>query len=204
MPKKYLTIAVSLLLVFWFIPLNAQTPPADQTPPSTNTPGTHDMKSMQGGKAGSDGEAIAFLLAVDQSEIEAGNDASSKKSDPQVGQYAQQMVSDHTKHKDETQKLSDSLSIAPAETATIEKMKAKSKTDLAKLSQMQGANFDRAYMSQMVKDHSDVLNHLDHYIKSTTNTQLQSHLKTTRDTVAQHLADAKKIQGSLKNNSSSK
>jgi putative membrane protein len=197
MPKKYLTIAVSILLVFWLVPLGAQTPPSNQTPPGQTPPGQHDMKSMQG-KTSGDGEAIAFLLAVDQHEIDAANDASQRKSDPKVGQYAQMMITDHSKHKDETQKLSDTLSIQPMETATIEKLKAESKTDLAKLSQMQGANFDNAYISEMVKDHSNALNHIDHFMKVTTNTQLKSHLKATREAVAHHLEEAKKIQGTLK------
>jgi predicted outer membrane protein len=73
--------------------------------------------------------------------IAAANDATQRKSDPRVGDYAQMMNKDHSKHLEETKKLADTLNIQPMETAIIEKIKTESKTDLAKLSQLQGANF---------------------------------------------------------------
>lgn len=203
MPKKYFTIAVSFLLVFWFIPLSGQTPPSNQTPPAKTPPGKHDMKSMQS-KMGGDGEIIAFLIAADEHEVAAANDASQKKSDAQVGDFAQMMNKDHSQHLEETRKLSDSQNIQPTETPTITKMKAQGQAEMTKLSQMQGANFDSAYMAAMVKGHTDVLNHVDHYMKTATNPELQSHLKATRDTVANHLAEAKKVQASLKTGKSYK
>ena len=197
MPKKYLTIAVSLLLVFWFVPLNAQTPPSNQTPPAQTPPGKHDMKSMQG-KMGGDAEIIAFLIAADEHEVAAANDANQKKSDAKVGDFAQMMDRDHSKHLEDTRKLSDSQNIQPMDTPSITKMKTEGQAEMTKLSALQGANFDRAYMAAMVKGHTDVLNHVEHYMKTATNPELQSHLKATRDTVSQHLAEAKKVQAALK------
>jgi putative membrane protein len=204
MSKRFITIAISILFVFCLVPLFAQTPPASQTPPSTNTPGTHDMKSMQGNKMGGDGEIIAFLIAADEHEVAAANDANQKKSDAKVGDFAQMMNKDHSQNLDETRKLSDSQNIQPTETAAIKKMKTEGQAEMTKLSQMQGAAFDKAYMAAMVKGHTDVLNHIDHYMKTATNPQLQSHLKMTRDAVANHLAEAKKVQASLKGGTNSK
>jgi putative membrane protein len=201
MSKKFLTIAVSILFALWMMPIHAQTPPANQTPPTENKPGQHEMKSMQS-KTGGDGEIIAFLTAVDEHEIAAANDATQRKSDPRVGDFAQIMNKDHSKHLEETKKLADTLNIQPMETATIEKIKTESKTDLAKLSQLQGANFDHAYINEMVKDHTNALDHIDnHYMKMATSSQVKSHLKATRATVAAHLSEAKKIQGSMKSSS---
>lgn len=200
MPKKYFTIAVSILFVFWMIPLHSQTPPASQTAPMKNSPAQHEMKSMQG-KTGGDSEIIAFLIAADEHEVAAANDANQRKSDPKVGDFAQMMDRDHSKHLEETRKLSDSLNIQPTDTPMIEKMKTQGKAELAKLSQLQGAGFDHAYMAAMVKGHTDVLNHIDHFLKTASNSELQSHLKATRETVAQHLAEAKRIQGTMKTSS---
>jgi putative membrane protein len=198
MSKKFLVSAISILFVLWMMPLHAQTPPANQTPPTENKPGQHEMKSMQGKTVG-EAEIIAFLTAVDEHEIAAANEASQKKSDPKVGDFAQMMERDHSKHLEETRKLSDSLNIQPVDTPTIEKMKTEGKAELATLSKLQSANFDHAYMSAMVKGHTDALNHIDnHYMKMATNAELQSHLTTTRETVANHLAEAKKILGTLK------
>jgi putative membrane protein len=203
MSKRFITIAISILFIFCLVPLYAQTPPATQNPPNTNAPGTHDMKSMQG-KMGSDGEIVAFLIAANEHEVAAANDAIQKKSDPKVGDFAQMMIKDHSQNLDETRKLSDSQNIQPTDTPAITKMKAEGQAEMTKLSQLQGANFDKAYMAAMVKGHTDVLNHIDRYLKTATNPQLQSHLKATRDTVANHLAEAKKVQASLKTGSSSK
>jgi putative membrane protein len=203
MSKRFITIAIRIVFVFWLIPIHAQIPPASQTAPMQNPPGHHDMKSMQG-KMGGDGEIIAFLIAANEHEVAAANDANQKKSDPKVGDFAQMMNRDHSQNLEETKKLSDSQNIQPTDTPAITKMKAEGQAEMTKLSQMQGANFDRAYMAAMVKGHTDVLNHIDRYLKTATNPQLQSHLKATRDAVANHLAEAKKVQASLKNGTSSK
>jgi putative membrane protein len=202
MSKRFITSAISILFIFCLVPLYAQTPPANQKPPSTTAPSHHDMKSM--GKMGGDGEIIAFLIAANEHEVAAANEASQKKSDPKVGDFAQMMNKDHSQNLDETKKLSDSQNIQPTDTPAITKMKTEGQAEMTKLSQMQGANFDRAYMAAMVKGHTDVLNHIDHYMKTATNPQLQAHLKATRDAVANHLAEAKKVQASLKAGSSSK
>jgi putative membrane protein len=208
MSKRFITIAISILFIFCLVPLYAQTPPANQNPPSTNTPGTHDTKSHDmkemHGKMGGDGEIIAFLIAANEHEVAAANDASQKKSDPKVGDFAQMMNKDHSQNLEETRKLSDSQNIQPSDTPAITKMKAEGQAEMTKLSSLQGANFDKAYMAAMVKGHTDVLNHIDRYMKTATNPQLQSHLKATRDAVANHLAEAKKVQASLKTGTSSK
>lgn len=197
MAKRYMTIGVSILLVIWMMPLFAQQPPAN--PPAVeNPPGKHDMKSMQG-KQSIDGEIIAFLIAVDEHEVAAANDASQKKSESRVDEYAQMLKKDHSKHLEETQKLSSMLKIQPMETSTIEKLKTQSNTDLSKLSQLRGGDFDHAYINQMVKDHTNALKHIDnHYMKAVSETQLESHLKATHATISAHLLEAKRIQGSIK------
>ena len=79
-------------------------------------------------------------------KLQQGNAASQKKADPRVGEYADMMVKEHTKHLEETQQLSSTINVQPMETAMIEKMKAEGKTNLSRLSQLQGAEFDKAYI----------------------------------------------------------
>src|SRR5262245_55376032 len=109
------------------------------------------------------------------------------------------MVTDHSKHLEELQQLFNSLNIQPADTSMIQKLKTDSKAAEGKLSGLQGAAFDHAYIDQMVKDHTKALSTIDnHCMKNATDPQLKSFLQATRTTVESHLEEAKKIQASLK------
>jgi putative membrane protein len=190
--KKYIAVLAGLLLVLWFVPVHAYQG-TTQTAPSSH----HDMKSMQGNQG--EGEVVAFLTAVDEHEVAVGKEAEQKSTNSSVKDFAQTMVKDHSKHLEDLQQLSTTLNIQSSETPMIKKLQAQGTADLDKLSKDQGADFDRAYMDQMVKGHSEALKTIDnHCMKNATDPQLKSFLETTRATVASHLEEAKKIQASIK------
>ena len=118
------------------------------------------MKAAEGGNA----------------EVELGQLAVSKASNADVKQFAQRMVDDHGKANTELMQLAQNKGITlptstsmssttdpdttAAATTQSDKMKAKDHkmmTDqqktMDKLSKLSGADFDKAYMSDMVKDH---------------------------------------------------
>jgi len=92
-----------------------------------------------------------FMIKAAQggmAEVELGNLAKSNAQSDAVKQFGQRMVDDHTKANDELK------SIAAQKNVTLPtSLDAKDQATKDKLSSLHGAAFDKAYMSDMVKDH---------------------------------------------------
>ena len=81
-------------------------------------------------------------------EVELGQLATQKAQSDQVKQFGQKMVDDHTKAND---KLKE---VASQENITLPTgLDAKDQATKDRLSKLSGAQFDKAYMQDMVEDH---------------------------------------------------
>lgn len=121
-------------------------------------------------------------------EVELGRLALQRAGDPSVRAFGQKMVSDHTAANAELK------GVAARKNLTLPgEMSSDQKSMVEKLSKLSGAEFDKEYMSDMVKDHeTDVKDFQvqasegsDPEIKSfagKTLPILQGHLQMARDT----------------------
>jgi putative membrane protein len=82
------------------------------------------------------------------SEVKLGMLAAQKGNDAAAKQFGQRMVAEHPKAGDELK----SIAIQSKITLPAEVSKSDAET-YAKLSKLSGAEFDRAYANEMVKDH---------------------------------------------------
>jgi putative membrane protein len=123
-------------------------------------------------------------------EVELGTLAKEKASNADVKQFADRMVTDHGKANDELKQWAQQKKVT-LPTAIDAKHKA-TRDRLAKLS---GAAFDKAYMSDMLKDHQhdvaafkrEAASGKDPDLKAwaaKTLPTLEDHLKMARDTAA--------------------
>jgi putative membrane protein len=91
---------------------------------------------------------IEKAAIANMAEIQLGQLAASNAQNPQVKQFAQMMVDEHTKALDELRTAAGSTSLPSALDKKHQKLHDK-------LSKLQGAAFDRAYMDAMVDAHKD-------------------------------------------------
>jgi putative membrane protein len=85
-------------------------------------------------------------------EVEMGQLALQKATSPEVKQFAQRMVSDHTQANQELMQLAKSEGMdLPSQ------VDAKHKSAMERLQGMNGSAFDTAYMQSMVQDHERTL-----------------------------------------------
>ncbi|ATB58625.1 hypothetical protein NY98_17935 [Xanthomonas citri pv. fuscans] len=140
-------------------------------------------------------EALGILSAINTSEINAANLALQKQVQGGARDYATRMVKEHT---DNNQKIAK---WQPDTSATGAKLQmTKGKAELAKLQKLDGHAFETAYITAMVKDHSDALTALDNKLIPQVKTPpVLEHLQTTRHHVADHLSSAKALQATGKN-----
>ena len=121
-------------------------------------------------------------------EVELGKLAVQRAADPSVKEFAQRMVEDHTRANGQLKTLAGRKNIQlPSD------INSEHKSLMEKLSKLSGAEFDKEYMSNMVKDHESAVKDFqtqasegnDSEIKSLaakTLPTLQSHLQMARDT----------------------
>jgi putative membrane protein len=156
--------------------------------------GDMDKSSASGASAKSGGASDQhFVTKAAQgglAEVELGQLAASKGSNDAVKQFGQKMVDDHGKANDELKSVAQQKNITlPTEPD------AKAKSEKARLEKLSGAEFDKAYMAHMVKDHKkdvaefqkESTSGKDSDVKQwagKTLPTLQSHLQMAQDTAA--------------------
>src|SRR3954469_8337037 len=113
------------------------------------------VRAAEGDKklASKDSKFIMNAATGGEMEVALGKVAAAKGSSDDVKKFGQQMVEDHTKANDELKQLAQSkgLDLKKAEDKAV---KQESKEE-GSLSKKDGADFDKAYMKMMVKDHED-------------------------------------------------
>jgi predicted outer membrane protein len=154
-----------------------------------------------GGKLSSGDQAILKDMAMaNMAEIEGGKLAQSKGQSAEVKAFGQQMIDDHT------QNLTEVKTLAQARGVTLPtEPDAKHKAMAAKLEKMDGAAFDKAYMTQAgVQDHKTVHAKLVAASKKAKDPEVKALVDKTEPVVAQHLKAAQQMPTAKAGTSSGK
>jgi len=175
--RRTSVLVLAALALACAAPLHAQTGTSTTTTSSTtkNVP-SFAMEAARGGMA----------------EVQMGQLAADKATDPDVKTFAQRMVTDHTKANDELQQLASTKGWT-LPTA----MDAKQRATKARLDKSTGAAFDRAYMNAMVADHNADVAAFRAYSKSGSDTELRTWAGNTLPTLEEHQKMAKETASKL-------
>ena len=124
-----------------------------------------------------------------QMEVQLGKLASQKSSNPSIQQFGQRMVADHGK-AGETLK-----GIAAKNGATLpDTLSSSAQREENHLNKLTGEDFDKEYVSMMVKDHKKDLKEFQHAAKNADNPELKQFAETTAQTIQEHLNLIQDIQ----------
>jgi putative membrane protein len=141
-----------------------------------------------------DGVIIAYMETINKGEISAAKTAKDKKVDADIMKFSDMMIDQHSENLNQLTDLSQKINIAADETPAVANFKEKSDKDLAKLSKLDDAEFQKAYIQAMIKDHSKAEKMLTRFIKEAQNADLKEYLVNTKSAVEQHLAEAKQLK----------
>jgi putative membrane protein len=121
-------------------------------------------------------------------EVELGKLASEKADSPDVKQFGQRMVDDHSKANDQLKQVASEKGI------TIpDKLSAKDAATKARLEKLSGKAFDRAYMRDMVTDHTKDVSEFRMESKNAKDPDVKNFASQTLPTLKDHLKEAKSI-----------
>jgi putative membrane protein len=194
MRKTLFTMSAAAALVgLLSSPAAAQVGSEDK--PRTDTPATapsQDQPGQERSQSRSDRQFIDKAANDGLAEVKLGQLASEKASNPEVKQYAQRLVQDHTKANNQLKQ------IAQAEGVRVEDdLESKHRKVHDRLSKLSGEAFDRAYMEYMVEDHQKAVKLFEKGSKEADNPQLKQFASSTLPTLQEHLREAQRLHAEI-------
>ena len=156
-------------------------------------------KMASGALASGDRKFVEKAATGGMVEVQLGQLAQEKASNEQVKEFAARMAQDHAKANDELKQLATSKGANVP--AAVGKSQQK---DVDKLQKLSGADFDRAYMKQMVSDHKTDINDFQKEAKSGKDADLKSFATTTLPTLQEHMTLAQSTYNAVKNTGTKK
>jgi putative membrane protein len=160
---------------------------ATETTPAAAAPG-----------AVTDPQIADIVVAANEVDIQAGELARTKATNPQVKEFAQRMITDHTGVNQQASQLVQRLGVTPEPNPTSQQLRQGGEQNRSHLQGLSGAEFDRAYIEHEVAYHQQVLDAIDNtLIPNAQNAELRALLEQTRPAVEAHLQHARQIQSSL-------
>lgn len=155
-----------------------------QNAPGQNPAAIDGVQAQQNNAAGNlqDKAFVHNAMEGGMAEVELGQLAAQKASSPDVKQFGQRMVDDHTKLNDQIKPIAAQLGVQPPD-----HLSKKDKALDARLQSLSGTQFDDAYIKAMVKDHKKDLDDFKSEAQQTQNPQLQQAVQQGGQVIAQHL-----------------
>ena len=126
-------------------------------------------------------------------EVELGTLAQEKAVNAKVKDFGSMMVKDHSKANDEMKALAKSKGITLPDSIDSKEKKVKSY-----LSAKSGAEFDKAYVSNMIDDHKEDIKEFEDAAKNVKDPDLKAFAVKTLPTLKMHLDAIQKIHDSMK------
>lgn len=125
-------------------------------------------------------------------EVKLGQLAQQKGASDKVKMFGQRMVTDHSKANNELQMLAQQKNITlPSD------ISSKQKSNYKTLSEKSGNDFDKAYITAMVKDHEEDVAAFQKEANNGTDADVKAFAAKTLPTLQEHLRLAQSIAGEL-------
>jgi putative membrane protein len=126
-------------------------------------------------------------------EVELGRMAAEKAVNSEVKTFGKRMVDDHSRANDELKQLASQKSVAlPTE------LDAKHKETMDRLSKLSGAAFDNAYVTEMVKDHTEDVMEFERESTQGQNSDVKGWAAKTLPTLRSHMEMIQGIESKMR------
>jgi putative membrane protein len=182
-------IALAGVATLWAPFAMAQMHPS--SPSQTSPTSQQGASPMDQANAGQDPNGTAALedkafvrkaLEGGMTEVQLGQLALQKSSNDDVKQFAQRMIDDHTKLGDEMKQVAQQISVKGPDS-----LSKKNKSTMARLQALNGDDFDKAYIQDMVKDHEQDAKDFKQEAQNTTNPALKNVVVQSEQVIEVHL-----------------
>jgi putative membrane protein len=139
-----------------------------------------------------DAPFIGTVAMNDMAEVEHGRLASQNASSPDVKQFAQRMVDDHSRAAGEMKGLAKEREVTLAT-----KLDDEHRATQDRLAKLKGAAFDKAYMEHMVNAHIEAVKLLQQEADAGQDDAVKAWAAKTLPTIQEHLKMASSLNATL-------
>jgi putative membrane protein len=190
--KKIVALGGAMLLCgsMGFAQMHGSAGPSGQAPgqnPSTD-PQMNGMQTAAGQPSPVDRMFVGKAMQGSLAEVQLGQLTLQKSNNPQVKEFAQRMIDDHTKLNEQMKPVAQQLGV----TVPDQISKGDRKT-IAKLQALSGSAYDQAYIKDMVKDHKQDLNEFQMEASSGQDQTAKDAANQGSKVIAQHLQMAQQM-----------
>lgn len=149
-------------------------------------PGSSSKLSM------GDAKFVRDAAESSMAEIQLGQMAAQKASNADVKAFGQRMVADHTQATSQLAPIASQKGVTlPTDVSAMHKHAAN------QLSKLSGAEFDRAFMDQMVMDHQKVVAEFQRVSKGAKDSDVKSFASANLPTMQDHLQMAQQLDAKV-------
>lgn len=149
-------------------------------------------------QAPSDPQIVGIVQAANQIDINASKLALTKTKNPQVKEFANQMISDHTNLENSVADLARKLGVTAEPSDTSKQLKQQVADKMKKLRSLRGSAFDKEYTAHEIAFHQAVIDAATKtLIPNAKNAELKSALEGAAPLLQGHLQHAQQLQQSL-------
>ena len=143
---------------------------------------TKTMTTSTSKLSAADSKFVKDAAVGGMEEVQLGQLAAQKATDPDVKNFGQKMVDDHSKANDQLKQVASQKGIEVPSTLPASKQK-----EVDHLSKLNGTAFDKAYVSMMVKDHKKDVAEFKKQSAKAKDSDVKSFASTTLPTLQDHL-----------------
>ncbi len=161
------------------------------TPGDMSAPARMDQmdNASSGPLRGRDRDFVMEAARGGMAEVELGKLAVAKSQNPEIKQFGQRMIDDHSRANDKLREVARAKGVSlPSDTDRM------ARDAYHKLDGLSGEKFDRAYVNMMVKDHEKDVAAFDREAKHGDDPDVMRFASTTLPTVQEHLSMVKGLK----------
>jgi putative membrane protein len=165
------------------------TPPMAEQPTQENQAQPQQNEGAQAELQEQDRTFAEEASAGNMAELEAARLAEEKAESDAVKDYAAMLIEDHTQAGDELERIAQEAGLTLATEIPQDAQQAQEK-----LTGLSGAEFDQAFMEQMVSDHEKAVALYEQQVADGQHEALKQFASSTVDTLRTHLDQARQIE----------
>lgn len=142
------------------------------------------------------GEALAFLVAINEQHVAAAEQARGKKIDARVRAFADLLHDAQSQNLEQSHAVAAGAGLIIKDSAEVSTLRSKGQADLERMAALDEDDYADAYLEAMANGHAGALALIDgRLLPAASNQAVRQHLTATRTQMAQHLRAARELQG---------
>ncbi|MFM0050604.1 DUF4142 domain-containing protein [Caballeronia grimmiae] len=145
-----------------------------------------------------DAQRVGVFIVVNQAEVAAGELALRRTQSRSVQNYARRVIAEHDSMNRQVAAMLQQLGEQARPSVMSESLSRQIRDDLAVLDDVQGRDFDLAYLEHDIAWHQRSIAAVDDFVRTTTSADVKALMAASRPACILHLDQAQRLEWALR------